>query len=228
MFSSSQFVMNTQLEVRPLSGSVGAEIHGINLQEKLSDSQIAQIREIWLKYGVIFFRDQPLDCATFQDFAMRFGEVVEYPFVKGLPDFPLIIPVLKLPHEKHNFGGVWHTDTTYLTQPPMATMLIAREIPPYGGDTLFSSNYAAFESLSPAFQETLSGMYAVNSSAKAAVTKTREDRLADSAKASEREELSADTLWCESTLKREDARYMSTQVTLLDLWAGPKKRANRY
>ncbi len=106
--------MNSTLEVRPLSGSVGAEIHGIDLQTTLSDSQIAQIREIWLKYGVIFFRDQPLELATFQQFAMRFGEVVEYPFVKGLPDFPMIIPVLKLPHEKHNFGGVWHTDTTYL------------------------------------------------------------------------------------------------------------------
>ena len=73
----------------------GAEIHGVDLQAKLSDSLIAQIREIWLKHGVIFFRDQPLDCQTFQDFAMRFGEVVEYPFVKGLPDFPLIISVLK-------------------------------------------------------------------------------------------------------------------------------------
>jgi taurine dioxygenase len=184
--------MNSTLEVRPLSGSVGAEIHGIDLQGALSDSQIAQIREIWLKYGVIFFRNQQLELATFQHFAMRFGEVVEYPFVKGLPDFPMIIPVLKLPHEKHNFGGVWHTDTTYLKEPPMATMLIAREIPPYGGDTLFSSNYAAFEALSPALQETLTGMYAVNSSAKAAVTKTREDRLADSAKASEREDLSAE------------------------------------
>jgi len=109
--------MSTKLIVKPLTRSVGAEIHGINLLEPVSDAQIAEIRKIWLQHGVIFFRDQPLDPAAYLAFAKRFGEVVEYPFVKGLPDFPLIIPVLKLPHEKHNFGGVWHTDTTYLAEP---------------------------------------------------------------------------------------------------------------
>jgi taurine dioxygenase len=139
----------TQLEVRPLSRAVGAEILGINLLNPVSDAQIAEIRKIWLQHSVVFFREQPLEPGAFQAFAQRFGEIIEYPFVKGLPDFPLIVPVLKLPHEKHNFGGVWHTDTTYLQEPPMATMLIARELPPVGGDTLFASNYAAFEGLSP-------------------------------------------------------------------------------
>ena len=101
--------------------------------------------------------------------------------MKGLPDYPLIIPVLKLPNERHNFGGVWHTDTTYLREPPTATMLIAREVPPFGGDTLFANSYAAFELLSPGLQQTLRDLKAVNSSAKASVTKTREDRIADSA-----------------------------------------------
>ena len=147
----------------------------------LDDDTIAAIRRVWLQHGVIFFREQPLDSAAFMAFARRFGEIIEYPFVKGLPDYPLIIPVLKLPQERHNFGGIWHTDTTYLQEPPTATMLIARELPPFGGDTLFASSYAAFEALSPGLQQTLRGMRAVNSSAKAAVTKTREDRLADSA-----------------------------------------------
>jgi taurine dioxygenase len=118
----------------------------------------------------------------FQSFAQRFGEIVEYPFVKGIPGHPMIIPVLKLPHERNNFGGIWHTDTTYLQTPPMATMLIAEELPPYGGDTLFSSNYAAYEALSPDLQRVLQGLRGVNSSAKATVTKTREDRVGDSAK----------------------------------------------
>ena len=118
----------TQLDVRPLSRAVGAEILGINLLDPVSDAQIAEIRQIWLQHGVVFFREQPLESGAFQAFAQRFGEIIEYPFVKGLPDFPLIVPVLKLPHEKHNFGGVWHTDTTYLQEPPMATMLIAREL----------------------------------------------------------------------------------------------------
>ena len=173
--------MTTTFQVQPLSGSVGAEISGLDLLAPLDDDTIAAIRRVWLQHGVIFFREQPLDSAAFMAFARRFGEIIEYPFVKGLPDYPLIIPVLKLPQERHNFGGIWHTDTTYLQEPPTATMLIARELPPFGGDTLFASSYAACEALSPGLQQTLRGMRAVNSSAKAAVTKTREDRLADSA-----------------------------------------------
>jgi taurine dioxygenase len=183
--------MSTNLIVKPLTRSVGAEIHGVNLLEPVSDALIAEIRKIWLEHGVIFFRDQPLDSAAYLAFAKRFGEVVEYPFVKGLPDFPLIIPVLKLPHEKHNFGGVWHTDTTYLAEPPSATMLIARELPPVGGDTMFASNYAAYEALSEGLKKTVDQLVAVNSSAKAAVTHSREDRLGDSASSKGREELNS-------------------------------------
>lgn len=182
----------TQLEVRPLSKAVGAEILGINLLEPVSSAQIAEIRKIWLQHSVVFFREQPLEPSAFQAFAQRFGEIIEYPFVKGLPDFPLIVPVLKLPHETHNFGGVWHTDTTYLQEPPMATMLIARELPPVGGDTLFASNYAAFEGLSPALQSTLRTLTGINSSSKAAVTHSREDRVADSATDKGRSELNSE------------------------------------
>lgn len=170
------------MQIKRLSGAVGAEILGVDLVGNISDALIADIRKIWLDNGVVFFRDQNMTMDQFQSFAMRFGEIVEYPFVKGLPDHPFIIPVLKLPHEKHNFGGIWHTDTTYLQTPPMATMLIAEELPPFGGDTLFSSNYAAYEALSPDLQRVLQGLRGVNSSAKATVTKTREDRLGDSAK----------------------------------------------
>ena len=169
------------LDVRPMAGAIGAEIHGVDLTQTQSDELIQAIRDVWLSYGVIFFRDQPLAPAQFQAFAEQLGDVVEYPFVKGLPDHPMIIPVLKLPHEKHNFGGVWHTDTAYLAAPPMATLLVARELPPKGGDTMFASGYAAYEALSPGLQATLSTLKAANSSAKAEVTKTREDRVADSA-----------------------------------------------
>lgn len=170
-----------KLEVKPLAGAIGAEIHGVDLLNEMSPELAEQIREIWLEYGVVFFRDQDLSPAKFQQFAELFGEIIEYPFVKGLPDYPMIIPVMKLPHERHNFGGIWHTDTAYLQAPPMATMLIAREIPPKGGDTLFASGYAAYEALSPGLQQTLKGLKAANCSAKAEVTKTREDRIADSA-----------------------------------------------
>jgi taurine dioxygenase len=174
--------LGQSMHIKRLSGSVGAEILDVDLVGNISDALIADIRKVWLESGVVFFRDQNMTMDQFQSFAQRFGEIVEYPFVKGLPDHPMIIPVLKLPHEKNNFGGIWHTDTTYLQTPPMATMLIAEELPPYGGDTLFSSNYAAYEALSPDLQRVLQGLRGVNSSAKATVTKTREDRVGDSAK----------------------------------------------
>ena len=165
------------IEVTPLAGAVGALISGVRLSAALDAAVIAEIRTAWLAHGVVFFRDQPLPAGEFQAFAERFGEVIEYPFVKGIEGHPMIIPVLKLPHERNNFGGIWHTDTAYLPQPPMATMLIAREVPPYGGDTLFASGYAAFEALSLTLQSVLLALKGVNTSSKADVTKTREDRI---------------------------------------------------
>ena len=132
---------------------------------------------------MIFFREQHLAPEQFLGFARRFGEIVEYPFIKGIDGFPEITPVVKLEHERVNFGGLWHTDTAYLECPPMGTMLIAREVPPFGGDTLFANMYLAYETLSAGMWRLLDGLVAVNSSGKADVTKTREDRLRDGAKA---------------------------------------------
>jgi len=174
-------VVTTSLKVQPISGTIGAIVTGVDLKRDRSPDLIAELRSIWLEYGVIFFRDQHLEPNEFMALAECFGEPIEYPFVKGIDGYPKIIPVLKLPHEKHNFGGVWHTDTAYLQEPPMATMLIAREIPPQGGDTLFASGYAAYEALSDGLKQTLANLKAINSSAKAEVTKTREDRIADRA-----------------------------------------------
>ncbi len=112
---------------RPIAGALGAEIHGIDLAAGLADETVAAIRRIWLEHSVVFFRGQTLPPAEFAAFARRFGEVVHYPFLKGLPEAPEVIPVAKLEHERVNFGGLWHTDTAYLEAPPMATMLIARE-----------------------------------------------------------------------------------------------------
>jgi taurine dioxygenase len=169
------------LDVQPLSGAVGAEIFGIDLGAA-GDNVIAAVRKVWLDHGVIFLRDQDLPPAKFLAVAKRFGEVVEYPFVKGIEGFPEIIPVVKLENETRNFGGIWHSDTAYLDTPPMATMLIAREVPPYGGDTLFASGYLAYETLSAGMKRMLDGLIAVNMSAKADVTRTREDRIRDSGK----------------------------------------------
>jgi len=100
-----------------------------------------------------------------------------YPQLKGLPECPLVTPVVKLEHERVNFGGIWHSDTSYLEHPPMASMLHALEIPPYGGDTIFANQYLAYETLSAGLKRALEGVIGINSSLKADASKTREDAL---------------------------------------------------
>ena len=175
------------MEIHPVAGALGAEISGVDLA-RLDDATVAAIRHAWLEHLVVFFRDQDLTPAQFLGFAQRFGEPIEYPFVKGLDDYPKIIPVLKLAHETVNFGGIWHSDTAYLDAPPMASMLIAREVPPAGGDTEFANMYLAYETLSDGLKRLLEGLLAINSSAAADVSRTREDRIKDSARADAKKE----------------------------------------
>ncbi|WP_338661234.1 TauD/TfdA family dioxygenase [Pararoseomonas sp. SCSIO 73927] len=167
-----------QITARPIAGALGAEVYGVGPLAKASDETIARIRELWLEHSVIFFRDQPLEPKDFVAFARRFGDVVHYPFLKGLDEAPEVITVAKREDERVNFGGLWHTDTAYLDQPPMATMLVARELPPFGGDTLFASAYAAYDALSDGMKKLIDPLKAINSSAKAEKTRTREDRKA--------------------------------------------------
>jgi len=165
------------MEIRRVAGALGAEINGVDLSHPLSDEDLSKIRSAWLEHLVIFFRDQPLAPEAFMAFARRIGRPIEYPFVKGIAGFPEIIEVKKLEHEKVNFGGIWHSDTAYLDEPPMASMLLAREVPPAGGDTLFANMYLAYESLSSGMKALLDGLVAVNASTKADATRTREDRI---------------------------------------------------
>jgi taurine dioxygenase len=172
-----------QFEIKRVAGALGAEIHGVDLAAGLTESLAARVRQVLLDHQVIFFRDQQLTPAQFLRFAQAMGQPVEYPFVKGIQGYPVIIPVMKLEHERTNFGGIWHSDTTYLEQPPMGSMLLAREVPPFGGDTLFASQYAAYEALSEGMRRLLDPLVAINSSAKADVSKTREDRIASDGRA---------------------------------------------
>ena len=177
--------------IHPVAGALGAEVSGLDLARPLDDATVAALRQAWLEHLVLFFRDQDLSPAQFLAFARRFGEPIEYPFVRGLDDYPEIIPVLKLAHERVNFGGVWHSDTAYLDVPPMASMLVAREIPPFGGDTLFANMYLAYETLSDGMKRMLDGLVAVNSSAKADASRTREDRMKDRAREAARDYVAA-------------------------------------
>ena len=185
-------VQDQRLRIEPIAGALGAEISGVDLAQPQTAEDIAAIRSALLAHGVIFFRDQPLSPGQLLEFGRRFGGVVEYPFLKGIDGFPEVIAVAKLEHERINFGGVWHSDTTYLECPPMASMLVAREVPARGGDTLFANMYMAYETLSSGMQRLLSGLRAVNSSKKADVTRTREDRVRDAARGDSRKEYVAE------------------------------------
>ncbi len=165
------------MDIRPIAGALGAEILGPDLRQKLAPDDAARIRQALLDHLVIFFRDQDLTPDQYLAFAATFAEPIEYPFVNSIPGHPKIIPVKKLEHERVNFGGIWHSDTTYLQEPPMGSMLLALEVPPVGGDTLFANMYLAYEALSDGMKQLLGKLVAVNSSAKADTTRTREDRM---------------------------------------------------
>ena len=180
------------IQAAKIAGALGAEISGVDLAGPLSEDDVAAIRRAWLEHLVIFFRDQPLTLEQYMRFAKRLGKPVEYPMVRGLEGYPEIIEVKKLEHERVNFGGIWHSDTTYLDEPPMASMLLAREIPPYGGDTLFASMYLAYDALSEGMKRLLEGLRVVNSSTKADASKTREDRIKTDARGAERRDFVAE------------------------------------
>jgi len=165
------------MKVSPIAGALGAVISGVDLSQGMSTALAADIRQVFLQHQVIFLRQQKLTPQQFLDFAKAMGEPIEYPFVKGLEGFPHIIEVKKLEHEKVNFGGIWHSDTTYLDAPPMGSMLLSLEVPPYGGDTMFANQCLAYEALSETMKRLLEGLVGISSSAKADVSKTREDRI---------------------------------------------------
>ena len=131
------------IDITRVGGVIGAEIRGVDLAGELPEQTVAAIRRALLDHLVLFFRGQTLTATQYRAFAARIGTPMAYPFVAGIEGFPEITPVLKRPDQTINFGGVWHSDTTYLPEPPMATLLLAQELPAYGGDTEFANQYLA-------------------------------------------------------------------------------------
>jgi len=164
-----------KIEVTPIAGALGAEIGGVDLAQPLDETTVQEIRQALLNHLVIFFRDQNITSDQYMAFAEAFGTPQEYPLIKGIEGYPYIVEIAKEEDQTVNFGGIWHTDTTYLERPPMGSMLYALEVPPHGGDTLFANQYMAYETLSKGLRKLLDKLTAVGCSAKAAVSKTRED-----------------------------------------------------
>ena len=171
--------MSAAVTVAPVAGALGAEISGVDLAGPLDGRTVAAVRRALLEHLVIFFRGQTLDPRALVAAARAFGTPARYPFVKGLDEEPLAIPVLKREDETANFGGVWHSDTTYLERPPLGTLLYACEVPEFGGDTLFANMYLAYESLSEGMKRMLDGLRGVNVSDKAAALAARPGAEAD-------------------------------------------------
>lgn len=155
---------STTLEVVPTGPVVGAEIRGVDLAAPLAAAEVETIRRTLFDRGVVFFRDQSITPEQHIAFAERFAPININRFFTKVPDHEKIAEVRKEPDQTRNIGGGWHTDHSYDQVPALGSILLARELPESGGDTLFASMYAAWEALSEGLRQTLLGLRAVHSS----------------------------------------------------------------
>ena len=159
--------MAQQMDVRPISGALGAEIYGLDLGADLDNSTMADVRKAFFDHGVVFFMDQKITPDQHLAFARRFGGINVNRYFEAVDGHPEIAQVRKEADDTANIGGAWHTDHSYDAAPALGSMLLARELPERGGDTLFASMYAAYDALSPGMQKMLSGLKAVHSGVRA-------------------------------------------------------------
>jgi taurine dioxygenase len=160
----NQLVRNLKLadlEILPLTPTIGAEIRGIDLARPLDAGAVGHLRTALLDWKVLFFRDQTITTEQHLAFARNFGDLEVHPFAPHKPGYP---EVLALTHDKDNKGreNTWHSDVTWREIPSMGSILRAVEVPPVGGDTLFANMYAAYESLSDRMKAYLEGLTALH------------------------------------------------------------------
>jgi len=150
--------------IRETDGGVGAFIDGIDLSAGLDDAARDDLRGALGAHGVLFFRDQDLSPEQHIALAKSFGAINVNRFFGAVAEHPQIAEVRKEPEQKSNIGGLWHTDHSYDIEPAMGSILLARETPERGGDTLFANMYSAYEALSDGLKRTLDGLKAVHTS----------------------------------------------------------------
>ncbi len=158
------------LDIRPLSGALGAEIAGLDLAQALDDGPLgadtlAAIRRALDRHLVVAFRSQDLSPGQQIALTRRLGPLLRVPFIEPLPEHPEIVAVLKEAEERaiSTFGGVWHSDFSFLEAPPSYTLLYALEVPPSGGDTIWANMALAYETLSAGMKGLLGGLRAIHS-----------------------------------------------------------------
>jgi taurine dioxygenase len=153
------------IETEKLTGALGAEVRGVDLSKPISNSAADDLRQALVDHLVLFFRDQSLSPEQQIAFSRLFGPLQRVPYVRPMEGYPDIIAVLKEADERKisTFGNAWHTDFSFLEEPPMASILYAVEVPGHGGDTLWINMYEAYEALSDGMKRMLRGLRAMHS-----------------------------------------------------------------
>ncbi len=154
--------MPDDLNIRPVAPACGAEVFGLDLANPPVDA-MRRVADALARHAVLFFRDQRLTPEQQLEVTRRFGDILRVPYVRHLEAYPDIIAVLKEADERgiSTFGGTWHSDFSFLDAPPSLTLLYALELPALGGDTLWASQYAAYDALSPGLRRLLDPLRAV-------------------------------------------------------------------
>ncbi|MBM3341353.1 MAG: taurine dioxygenase [Betaproteobacteria bacterium] len=150
-----------QLAVVPLTGAMGAEIHGVDLA-RLDDKTFSAAHQVLLDYGVIFFRNQNITPMQQMAFAKRWGNVHLHPHMPCLADHPGIIEIIKKEDDTTVFGANWHTDQMFTPTPARYTLLYAKQVPPVGGDTLFANLYMAYDTLSEGMKNLIADLHTIS------------------------------------------------------------------
>ena len=151
------------MQVKLLSGALGAEISGVNLQDT-SDKNFEVINNLLLEHKVIFFRNQNITEEEHLTLASRFGPIEQHAYVKGLDNYPKIVRIIKKPNEKNQWGENWHSDVSYNVKPTKAVILKSIKIPPVGGDTMFANMELAWETLGEKIKDKIKDKKALHSS----------------------------------------------------------------
>ena len=151
------------MEIKLLSGALGAEISGIDLKDT-SDGNFKKINDLLLEHKVIFFRNQKITTEEHMALAQKFGPLETHAYVKGLDEHPEIVRIIKAEDEKNQWGENWHSDVSYNVKPTKAVILKSIKIPPVGGDTCFSNMELAWETLDEKIKEKIKDKKAVHSS----------------------------------------------------------------
>jgi taurine dioxygenase len=151
------------MKADPITGVFGATVHLEDVRQ-LSDDEFSELRRLVCEHLVVVLPSQSLSVNDQVAFSRRFGPAAPSPFIEASPDHPDVIKVLKEKQDGNafNFGGAWHSDFSFQPSPPSFTLLHALDVPPYGGDTLWSSMIAAYDALDPATKDKLADVTAIH------------------------------------------------------------------